>query len=116
MSQIGQNAYIGISTMTSDKNVTILNEAIASVLKQKRSYLTPKRFETIKKAALIAKEKKDINRYSDISDILYPDTKELMDRLESLSLEEVLTVADQVDPDEFLINTDKELIWHPPPP
>lgn len=110
-SRIGDVSTINISTITSDVNVSILNDVVANVLSNRNTHITKERLELIKKGALIAREKKDINRFSNISDILYPEQKIAEDILETLELDQIHYVYDKYfDPNTFVKNTDKELI------
>jgi predicted Zn-dependent peptidase len=109
-SKIGGMPYIGLNTMTSDKNVAEVNSVIADVLSNREKYLTQERFDVIKKSQMISREKRTINRFNDINDILNPEIKELADRLDTLQIEEVYEVYDKYfDPSTFIINTDKDL-------
>jgi predicted Zn-dependent peptidase len=107
-SKLGAMPMIQFSTMTSDKNVDELNKVAADVFANPAKYMTQERFELVKKSTMISKEKREINRYSDISDILNPEVKVLADRLDSLTLEEVMEVYNRnFDPTSFIIDTDK---------
>lgn len=109
-SKIGTLPYLNISTMTSDKNVNELESVLAEVLSNKEKYLTSQRLEMVRKSSLISREKKDINRYSDISDIISPDVAKLNSKLETLTLDEIYHVYDKYySVDDFIKNKDKEL-------
>jgi predicted Zn-dependent peptidase len=100
--------FIGLATLTSDTNVAEVNNVIGEVLSNRKKYLTEERFNVVKKSMRISREKREINRYQDISDILNPEIKRLADRLESLQVDELYDVYDKYfDPSTFLINTDK---------
>lgn len=110
-SKLGTLPYLNISTMTSDKNVNELESVLADVLSNKEKYLTPQRLELVRKSSLISREKKDINRYTDISDIINPDVAKLNEKLETLTLDEIYQVYDRhFLVDGFIKNKDKELI------
>jgi predicted Zn-dependent peptidase len=108
--RIGNMPYVAVNTATSDKNVAEVNSVIGEVFANREKYLTQERFEIVKKSQTILREKRLINRYNDISDILNPEVKELADRLDTLKLEEVFEVYDKYfDPSTFTISTDKDL-------
>lgn len=107
---VGLTSHINISTTISDDNINTLNETIKEVLNNRKKYLTLERFETVKKSLIIAKEKSEINKFGDISDILDPEIKKFYDKLDSLTMNEINNIYDKYfDPEGFLINTDKEL-------
>jgi predicted Zn-dependent peptidase len=106
--KLGAMPYIQFSTMTSDKNVAELNNVATEVFANPAKYMTNERFELVKKSTIISKEKREIDRYGDISDILNPEMKALSDRIETLTFEEVMDVYSRnFDPATFVINTDK---------
>jgi predicted Zn-dependent peptidase len=108
--RIGNQAYLGLSTMTGFENIAEVNSVVSDVLSNKEKYLTKERFEIVKKSEMISREKRQINRFNDISDILNPEIKALADRLDTLQLEEVYEVFDKYfEPSSFTISTDKDL-------
>jgi predicted Zn-dependent peptidase len=110
-SKLGNLPCLNISTMTSDKNVNELESVLADVLSNKEKHLTSERLELVRKSSIISREKKDINRYSDISDIISPDVAKLNAKLETLTLDEIFHVYDKYySIDNFIKNKDRELL------
>lgn len=106
---IGDLDRLRVWLNTSPDNTDEVEEVLNDVLSNRDLHMTEHRLELIKKSKIISKEKALINRHSDVSDILDPRVKELYDRIEDITLEEVLKVYDKYySLDAFEKYTDKE--------
>lgn len=109
-SNIGKLNHNIFGTMTSNKNVDIVHDALNDILSNKDKYMTKERFNLVKKSQEIKIKKSLINRHSNIQDVLDPSTKRLIDELPTLRLGRVLDVYDKYyDIDQYSRNIDLDM-------
>lgn len=107
--KIGDIDRLRVWLNTSPDNGDDVEQALGKVLSARDVHMTQNRLDLIKKSKIISKEKALINRHSGISDILDPRIEELYNRIEDITLEEILKVYDKYYAlDTFAKFTDKE--------
>lgn len=93
--EIGKLPLVLVAIMTSPEKAEIAHTTLKDVFDNKTLHLTESRLDTIKKAMIIAKKKKLINRHEYISDIIDDNIDKLNSILETITLDEIYSVYDK---------------------
>ena len=97
-----------MATLTSNKNVDEVLEAIKLVVTNPDKFLTQERFEIIKDYYDVRKKKDEINLYKNIGQYLSPQGWSVYDILDVLTFDKIKEVyAKYFDFDKFYVSTDK---------
>jgi predicted Zn-dependent peptidase len=99
--EMGKLPLLSVMILTSPEKSETVHNTINDVFTNKDIHLTENRLDTIRKALLIAKKKKLINRHDNIGDILDANADKLNSIIETITLEEILKVYDKY----FILNT-----------
>lgn len=110
INEIGKMALLSITVLTSPDKANTVHTVINDVFINRDTHITPKRLETIRKALLISKKKNRINRHSNINDIIDENYKKLSDIIETIRIDEILSIYDKYfDLSTFVKSDDKSI-------
>lgn len=84
-----------ITILTSPTKSNIVHETLDEIMSNKEKYLTQNRLDIIKKAMIISKKKKLINRYEYITDIIDTNVSILNSILETVTLDDIYKIYDK---------------------
>jgi predicted Zn-dependent peptidase len=92
---IGKMPLMLITILTSPTKSNIVHETLDEIMSNKEKYLTQNRLDIIKKAMIISKKKKLINRYEYITDIIDTNVSILNSILETVTLDDIYKIYDK---------------------
>lgn len=105
----GDEGSIFFATLTTDDNVDKFNEALKDILNNPKKYLTQKRFDLIKKKALISYKKANINMHVNVDKYINSKEWVLENNIEDLTLENCMEIYDEYfNVKKLTFTTDKD--------
>lgn len=105
--RIDSSAINLINTMTTSENVDKIIKIIDTIFKNPTKFLTKERFDIIKKSLEIEKKKKDINRYSSVTQWIEPEGWSVFDCLDTITYDKAIEISKKhFNMEDFYVSRD----------